>query len=69
MVTLEVYRGRGVQPWRWRLRARNGKIIADGAEGYATRGSVRRAAKRLVLVLRLGRVRGPVEVPGPLISS
>lgn len=26
--------------WRWRLRARNGKIIADSAEGYKQKNQV-----------------------------
>lgn len=25
------------QEWRWTLRARNGRIIADSAEGYKSR--------------------------------
>jgi uncharacterized protein YegP (UPF0339 family) len=37
----EVYRGRrgifGRTQWRWRLRAANGKIIADSAESYNNR--------------------------------
>jgi len=34
--TFEVYQdGRG--EWRWRLRHRNGNIIADSAEGYSSR--------------------------------
>lgn len=33
--------------WYWRLRARNGRIIADGAEAYATRAGVRKAIRRL----------------------
>ena len=32
----EVYRDEADQ-WRWRLRHRNGNIIADGGEGYASR--------------------------------
>lgn len=40
--------------WRWRLRAANGKITADGAEGYASSGKVRRAVKRLFDVLCTG---------------
>ena len=34
--TFEVYEDAGEQ-WRWRLRHRNGNIIADGAEGYASK--------------------------------
>jgi hypothetical protein len=33
--------------WRWRLRAKNGKIIADGGEGYSSKAKVRRAINRL----------------------
>lgn len=29
--------------WRWRLRARNGRIVADSAEGYASKRNVTRA--------------------------
>jgi uncharacterized protein YegP (UPF0339 family) len=31
--------------WRWTLKARNGNIIADGAEGYSSKGGVVRALK------------------------
>jgi uncharacterized protein YegP (UPF0339 family) len=40
------YRG----DWYWGLRARNGRIVADGAEGYSTEAKARqgfRAAARL----------------------
>jgi uncharacterized protein YegP (UPF0339 family) len=30
--------------WYWRLRAGNGKIVADGAEGYLTKSNAKRAA-------------------------
>lgn len=33
--------------WYWRLRSANGRIVADGAEGYATKGNARRAADRV----------------------
>ena len=29
---------------RWRLTAKNGNIIAEGAEGYTTKGSAKRGA-------------------------
>jgi uncharacterized protein YegP (UPF0339 family) len=41
------YKGRGQHPWRWRLVARNGKIVADSAEGYSTRSNLLRAARRI----------------------
>ena len=34
--TFELYEDAG-EEWRWRLRHRNGNIIADGAEGYASK--------------------------------
>jgi uncharacterized protein YegP (UPF0339 family) len=34
--------------WRWRLRASNGKIIADGAEGYSARRKLLDALERLL---------------------
>jgi uncharacterized protein YegP (UPF0339 family) len=37
------YKGRGKQPWRWRLVASNGQIMADSAEGYARKQNLRRA--------------------------
>ena len=42
--------------WYWRLRAQNGKIIADGSEGYATRYNARRAAKALIAAGLAGRI-------------
>jgi len=44
----EVYAD-GAGEWRWRLKARNGRIIADGAEGYKSKAG----AKRAVIALRL----------------
>lgn len=34
--------------WRWQLRAKNGRIVADGAEGYKRHSSVRRAITQLL---------------------
>lgn len=44
--------------WRWRLRAANGKITADGAEGYANESSCKRAVRRLFNIL----INGPLKV-------
>lgn len=33
--------------WRWRLKARNGRIVADSGEAYASRPNALRAARRL----------------------
>ena len=34
---VEIYRDKGKQ-WRWRMRAANGNIIANGGEGYKNKG-------------------------------
>ncbi len=43
----ELYRGRrGLQlraQWRWRLKAKNGRIIAHSGEGYANRADAMNA--------------------------
>lgn len=44
---IEIYKdSRG--EWRWRLRSRNGKIVADCGEGYKTKSSVKKAVIRFV---------------------
>jgi len=43
---LEIYRD-GRREWRWRLKASNGRIVADSGEGYRRRASARQAAARL----------------------
>ena len=47
---LEIYRD-GRREWRWRLKASNGRIMADGGEGYRRLGSARRAANRVRSIL------------------
>jgi uncharacterized protein YegP (UPF0339 family) len=37
--------------WRWRLLARNKKIVADGAEGYSSKANVVRAVKRFMAMM------------------
>lgn len=34
--------------WRWRLRAGNGRIVADGAEAYDSKSNVKRAIHDLL---------------------
>ena len=41
--------------WRWRLVARNGRIIADSGEGYVSKANAKRAMHRL----RAGLIRTP----------
>jgi uncharacterized protein YegP (UPF0339 family) len=43
--TFEVYED-AADEWRWRLRHRNGNIIADSGEGYASRSGVEDAVER-----------------------
>lgn len=47
---LEVYEGKRAHDAKpkfyWRLVAANGKTIADGSEGYASRSNAKRAARR-----------------------
>lgn len=45
--TAEIYRGRGrsMNKWYYRLRTRNGEIIA-GSEAYANKWNAKRAARR-----------------------
>lgn len=31
--------------WRWRLKARNGRIVADSGEGYVRKGGAVKAAE------------------------
>tara|TARA_R110000868_G_scaffold37331_1_gene132236 strand:+ start:9036 stop:9254 length:219 start_codon:yes stop_codon:yes gene_type:complete len=33
--------------WYWRLLSSNGKIVADGSEGYANKANLLRAVKKL----------------------
>lgn len=40
--------------WRWRLKAANGKIIADSAEGYASQSNAQRAWRRVIRALATG---------------
>ena len=44
---IEAYKGADGD-WRWRLRAKNGRIIAHGAEGYRRKGELKRAIIRVV---------------------
>lgn len=37
----------GAGEWRWSLKAKNGKIVADSGEGYSSLVEVRKAAERV----------------------
>ena len=47
---LEIYRDARSE-WRWRLRASNGRIVADSGEGYCRHASVRKAVERVRSIL------------------
>ena len=55
--TLTIYRDKA-KGWRWRLRAKNGKIVADSSESYKTRNGAWLAADRLRYI-----VAGAVTMP------
>mgnify|MGYP000861605487 CR=1 FL=1 len=42
--------------WYWRLKAKNGKTIADGSESYSNRGNVKRACGKVAKLMRPGAV-------------
>lgn len=49
---IEVYRGRWrrpgrPQPWRWRAKARNGRILAVSSESYTNFGDLLKALRML----------------------
>ena len=44
--TFEIYQDRRGD-WRWRLYARNGRIVADSGEGYARQSGAIAAMRRL----------------------
>jgi len=47
---LQIYRD-AKREWRWRLRASNGRILADSGEGYRRRAAVYEAVKRVRSIL------------------
>lgn len=51
--TIEVFQSAAANKgdWYWRLRAKNGEIVLDSAEGYSTKGNARRAARRVKQIM------------------
>ena len=45
-VAVTIYRDKKNE-WRWRVTSRNGRIIADSAEGYLRRGGAKRGLAAL----------------------
>ena len=53
---IEVYQDK-LGEWRWRHRAKNGKITCDGSEGYVSEYNARRAVRRTGLTLTFATIR------------
>lgn len=47
---VEIYQD-GSGEWRWRLVAHNGRVVADGAEGYASKGNATRGWDRVAMAI------------------
>ena len=47
---LEIYRD-AKREWRWRLRASNGRIVADSGEGYRRKSSMLRGIECVRVML------------------
>ena len=47
---VDVFKGRGAQPWRWRLVWANGEIAAT-SEGYSRKGTAVSLARKLAAKL------------------
>lgn len=46
LYAFETYRDRK-REWRWRLRHRNGRIVAEGGEGYKSHATMKRSVQRM----------------------
>lgn len=40
--------------WYWRMVAKNGRVVADGSEGYSTKNGCLRAITRIVGAILVG---------------
>ena len=49
----EIYKGTDGK-WRWRLLARNGRILADSGEGYARKAQVTAIVDKVVAAIDSG---------------
>jgi uncharacterized protein YegP (UPF0339 family) len=55
----EIYRD-ARKEFRWRVRAPNGRVVADGAEGYRNRAD---CVRMLTMLCRIAEVEHLVEPP------
>jgi uncharacterized protein YegP (UPF0339 family) len=54
----EIYQDNAGQ-WRWRLRATNGQLLANGGEGFASRSNVLRSIRAVKKAAEKGQVIEP----------
>ena len=54
--------------WRWRLKARNGRIVADSGEGYVRKGGALRAAETVQEWIRHSGKATPIVVEKPNVA-
>jgi uncharacterized protein YegP (UPF0339 family) len=57
---LEIYRD-ARREWRWRLKASNGRILADSGEGYRRKSSAVQGARRVRELIAARKVKEVVE--------
>lgn len=60
--SIVVWEGGGNQPWRWHLKAGNGKTIAQG-EGHPTRAKAIRAAEGVIRAVFASIIRNAKDEP------
>jgi uncharacterized protein YegP (UPF0339 family) len=58
--TLEIYRD-ARREWRWRLKASNGRILADSGEGYRRKSSAIHGARRVRELIAAGKIKEVIE--------
>jgi uncharacterized protein YegP (UPF0339 family) len=51
-MTVELFKGSGSQPWRFRLVGGNGEVMSQ-SEGYASKWNAKRAARRAFPALEI----------------
>jgi uncharacterized protein YegP (UPF0339 family) len=52
-VTLEVYESvKDIGIWRWRLKAKNGRIVAASSEAFGSKANARRNARMTLIGLQ-----------------
>lgn len=59
--TFKPYRAK--DGWRWRLVARNGRIIADSGEAYTRKRDALRAIDTVLIAIFDGHIEGGADAP------